>query len=48
MKTTENVSLEYIEIPRVMSSPTKLDVLLQKRMRDFIWARQARLIDFPE
>jgi hypothetical protein len=48
MKTTEMPSLEYIEIPRGKSSPIKLDVLLQKRMRDFLWTRQARLIGFPE
>ena len=48
MKTTENLSLEYIEIPRSKSSPVKLDVLLRNRMRDFLWTRQARLIGFPE
>jgi len=48
MKTAENISLEYIEIPRGKSSLVKLDILFEQRMRDFVWERVARFISFSE
>jgi len=48
MKTAQYESIIYIEIPRGKSSPIKLDVLLEQRMRQFLWSRSARLVSFEK
>lgn len=43
LSLTTEVLAPYIETPRTMTKPEKIDTLLEKRMREFLLERRRRI-----
>lgn len=42
MNKPENIKIEYIRTPVKVSSPVKIDAILEKRMKEFMLSRRRR------